>query len=186
MTGASARDLQGTLERAIATLDRLAPGGTLGLAVSGGSDSLALLHVATRWAKRSGRSLAVATIDHGLRGAAAAEAAAVARQSRGLGLPHALLAGDAAGRGNLQGRARELRYTVLAAWAAGAGLGAVATAHTEDDQAETVLMRLARGAGADGLAGIAEIRHRAGPPTLTVIRPLLGHGRAELRAWLKA
>ncbi|MEL6577635.1 MAG: tRNA lysidine(34) synthetase TilS, partial [Pseudomonadota bacterium] len=186
MTGGTARDLQGTLERAIATLDRLAPSGALGLAVSGGSDSLALLHVAARWAALRGRSLAVATIDHGLRGAAPAEAAAVARQARVLGLTHALLTGDAAGRGNLQGRARELRYTALAAWAEGAGLAAVATAHTEDDQAETVLMRLARGAGADGLAGISEIRHRAGPPALTVIRPLLGHSRAELRAWLRA
>ncbi|MEL6766535.1 MAG: tRNA lysidine(34) synthetase TilS [Pseudomonadota bacterium] len=186
MTGGTARDLQGTLERAIATLDRLAPGGTLGLAVSGGSDSLALLHLAARWGAERGRPLAVATIDHGLRGAAGAEAAAVARQAQRLGLPHGVLGGDAAGRGNLQGRAREARYSALAAWAEDAGLGAVATAHTEDDQAETVLMRLARGAGVDGLAGIAETRHRQGPPPLTVIRPLLGHSRAELRGWLAA
>ncbi|MEO0429368.1 MAG: tRNA lysidine(34) synthetase TilS [Pseudomonadota bacterium] len=184
MKAEDASDIQGTLERAIATLDRLAPGGTLGLAVSGGSDSLALLHLAARWAAARGRAVAVATIDHGLRGAAAAEAAAVTRQARRLGLPHQVLAGDSRGRGNLQGRAREARYAALAGWAASAGLGAVATAHTEDDQAETVLMRLARGAGVDGLAGISETRHRAGPPPLKVIRPLLGQSRAALRVWL--
>lgn len=171
-----------------AGLDRLAPPGPLGLAVSGGGDSLALLLIASRWARARDRRIMAATIDHGLRGAAPAEVAAVARLAASLGVSHCLLegdAGDAGGTGNLQARARAARYAALTAWAQSEGLAAIATAHTEDDQAETLLMRLARGAGVDGLAGIAEIRQRAGPPPLTVIRPLLGVSRAALRDVLR-
>ncbi|MEM7498245.1 MAG: tRNA lysidine(34) synthetase TilS [Pseudomonadota bacterium] len=174
-----------TVGRAMAALDRLVPTGALGLAVSGGSDSVALLRLGAAWGRARGRRIVVATIDHGLRGAARAEAAAVRRLAGNIDLEHHVLEVDTVGSGNLQGRAREARYAALAGWAAAEGLSAVATAHTEDDQAETVLMRLARGAGANGLAGIAERRLRRGPPTLAIVRPLLCHSRAELRAWLR-
>ncbi|MEM8819527.1 MAG: tRNA lysidine(34) synthetase TilS [Pseudomonadota bacterium] len=181
--GAPAQDaLSGEV---FAALDRLAPDGPLGIAVSGGSDSLALMHLAHDWATARGRRIAVATIDHGLRGAARAEAAAVARLSHGLGIEHAVLEIAMPEQGNLQDRAREARYAALATWAQDLHLAAVATAHTRDDQAETVLMRLARGSGVGGLAAVPEQSVRAGPPPLTIIRPLLRTEREALRSYLR-
>ncbi|MGF1551258.1 MAG: tRNA lysidine(34) synthetase TilS [Paracoccaceae bacterium] len=173
---------------AFAALDRLAPSGGLGLAVSGGSDSLALLHLAADWARARGRAVRAATVEHGLRGAAPAEAAAVARLAARLGVAHEMLAVVLPPRGNLQARAREARLGALGAWARGHGLGAVALGHTRDDQAETVLMRLARGSGVDGLAGMAAARaldadEPAGP---RLVRPLLALDREALRGWLRA
>lgn len=131
------------------------------IAVSGGSDSTALLLLATRWAKRlkkPPRLLAV-TIDHGLRAEAKAEAASVKRLARQLEVPHRTLRwrGSKPATG-LQEAARTARYGLLAQTAARAGLAHVLTAHTLDDQAETVLFRLARGSGLAGLAG--EKRYR--------------------------
>jgi tRNA(Ile)-lysidine synthase len=171
-------------ERFRAEIGRLHPGGGLGLAVSGGGDSIALLHLAALWAHRSGARLEVASVDHGLRPESAEEARGVAIESEALGLSCALLRWEgAAGRGNLQARARDARSRLLADWAESRGLAAIATGHTRDDQAETVLMRLARGSGVDGLCGIPARARRAGALWL---RPLLGVGRAELREWLSA
>ncbi|MFN4239825.1 MAG: tRNA lysidine(34) synthetase TilS [Erythrobacter cryptus] len=155
--------------------------GPLGLAVSGGADSLALLLIAH--AALPGR-IAVASIDHGLRPEAAAEVALVERVAAQRGIPFAALAVRLA-PGNTQARAREARYAALARWASGAGLGAVATAHHADDQAETLLMRLARGSGLSGLAGV---RGRGLIPESEVplLRPLLGWRRAELAAVVAA
>lgn len=156
----------------------------VGLAVSGGGDSIALLHLAARWAGAAGGALHVATVDHGLRPGSADEVAAVARAAGSLGLPHDILRWTGwDGRGNLQDRARRARARLLGGWARDRGLAAIATGHTLDDQAETVLMRLARGSGVDGLGGMAASVCRDGT---TWVRPLLGLRRADLRGWLQA
>ncbi len=135
-----------------AELDRLVPGGTPGVAVSGGGDSTALLIIAVRWAGERGRGIAAATVDHGLRAESAAEAAGVAAHCARLGIPHQILrAGNLRDAGgNLSAAAREARFALLGDWARAQGLSAVLLGHTMDDQAETVMMRLARGSGAEG------------------------------------
>ncbi|WP_235933257.1 tRNA lysidine(34) synthetase TilS [Paragemmobacter ruber] len=147
------------------------------MAVSGGGDSLALLHLAVE----AGCTVAVATVDHGLRPEAADEAAAVGAACAALSVPHDILHWRWDGQGNLQDAARRGRIAALAAWAQGRGLRAVALGHTQDDIAETFLMRLARDAGVDGLAAMAARREVDG---IAFLRPLLGVGRAELRGWL--
>lgn len=155
----------------------------IGVAVSGGGDSLALLHLMAAWSQGRGTELAAVTVDHGLRPEAADEAAFVGRVAEELGLPHDTLTWTGwDGQGNLQDRARRARRRLVAEWAAGRGIGAVALGHTADDQAETFLMRLARGAGVDGLSGMAA-RHRA--EGVLWLRPLLACGRAGLRAYLE-
>lgn len=158
--------------------------GRIGVAVSGGSDSVALLHLLARYMAPLGVKVHAATVDHGLRAAAADEARAVSRQAEAWGVPHRVLEWRGwDGTGNLQDRAREARYALLAAWAQDAGIEVVALGHTADDQAETVLMRLARAAGPSGLAGMAPRRARHG---VTFVRPLLGIRRAQLRDYLGA
>jgi len=161
------------------------------LAVSGGSDSTALLVLAARWAKRLKRppKLTAITIDHGLRPESAREAAAVKRLARRLGVPHRTLRW----RGNkpksgLQEAARIARYRLLAQAAARAGCEHVLTAHTLDDQAETVLFRLARGSGLTGLAGMAHASAlpAGGEMAIFLVRPLLHVSKARLVATLQA
>lgn len=149
--------------------------GKLGLAVSGGPDSLALLLLAH--AALPGQ-IAVASIDHGLRLEAAGEVALVERVARERGIPFTPLKVTLA-PGNTQARAREARYAALAAWAQVERLGAVATAHHADDQAETLLMRLNRGSGLAGLAGVRAATRITGTE-VTLLRPLLGWRKAEL------
>ncbi|WP_265502805.1 tRNA lysidine(34) synthetase TilS [Paracoccus beibuensis] len=163
------------------SLDRLAGDlPALGLAVSGGGDSIALMHVAADWAR--GRRVMVATVDHGLRKGSAAEAQEVALAAQRLGLPHAILPWQRDGDGgNLMAQARDARLKLLADWARDNGLPAVALGHTADDVAETLIMRLARGSGIDGLAAMAEWRDAFG---MRWLRPMLSTGRAELRHWL--
>jgi tRNA(Ile)-lysidine synthase len=166
----------GQAERFAADLGRLWPeGGRLGLAVSGGPDSLALLLLAQ--AAIPDR-FAVATVNHGLRPEAAAECAMVEEVCAARGIPCTTLTVTTAA-GNLQAAAREARYAALAEWAGREGLAAIATAHHADDQAETLIMRLNRGSG---LAGLAGIRARGAVPgsELPLLRPLLGWRRAEL------
>lgn len=151
----------------------------MGLAVSGGGDSVALLHLAVE----AGLRVEVATVDHGLRPEAVAECEAVAAACAGLGVPHEVLRWRWDGRGNLQDAARRGRLALLADWAGRRGLATVALGHTQDDVAETFLMRLARDAGVDGLAAMAARREVHG---VVFLRPLLGIGRGELRSWLLA
>jgi tRNA(Ile)-lysidine synthase len=125
-----------------------------------------------------------ATVDHSLRSTAADEAAMVAATCADLGVPHATLTGTVAEGASLQAQARDLRYRLLIDWAAGTGADFLITAHQADDQAETLLMRAARGAGLSGMAGV-RLRREVTPPggkRLTLIRPLLEWRRAELRA----
>lgn len=157
------------VDRFQADLRKLLPGeGRLGIAVSGGPDSLALLLLAA--AAFPGR-IAAATVDHGLRPEAADEAAFVADICAELGVPHRILKLALAPGGNVQARAREARYSALAGWAGEEGIEAVLTGHHADDQAETLLMRLVRGSG---LAGLAGIRSSGRIGDLAVCRPLLG------------
>lgn len=148
----------------------------LGIAVSGGPDSMALLHLAHR--AFPGR-VAAATIDHGLRSASADEAAMVADWCARHTIPHATLHPDTEPQGNIQAWARAARYALLEEWRAAQGLDLILTAHHADDQLETLLMRLNRGAGLSGLAGV---RARTG----RIARPLLGMSKAELLAYVQA
>ena len=152
------------------------------LAVSGGPDSTALMLLARQWRSTiaGGPALYVASVDHGLRPEAADEAAAVGRLAACVGLPHDILHLDAplAG-GGLQEAARAGRYAVLADHARAIGATAIATAHTLDDQAETVLFRLMRGSGLSGLAGMPAERPMDG---VALLRPLLGLRKDDLIA----
>ncbi len=156
------------------------------LAVSGGPDSTALLLLAERWraAQRKGPDLIVGTVDHGLRPEAKAEAAMVATLAAKLGLPHHTLVwpGEKPSTG-LQEAARAARYQLLLGLACATSADAIATAHTEDDQAETMLMRIARGSGLAGLAGIKPKSAREG---VALVRPFLGVPKARLMATLSA
>jgi tRNA(Ile)-lysidine synthase len=157
----------------------------LALAVSGGTDSLALLLLAH--SAFPGRVQA-ATVDHGLRPESPAEAEAVARLCAGLGVPHRILGVrvEPAGEG-VQAAARNARYAALAGWMAEEGLGVLLTAHHCDDQAETLLMRLNRGSGVAGLAGVrASGPVPGGEDGLRLCRPLLGWRRRELDAIVAA
>lgn len=155
------------------------PPGPLGVAISGGGDSTALLlllHAARR-------AVLAVTVDHGLRPESAAEAAAVGALCAARGIPHdTLVWAEGPESGNLQARARQARRRLIADWARGRGIGDVALGHTLDDQAETVLLRLARGSGVDGLAAMAAVAEGDG---VRWHRPLLGIGRGALRDWLR-
>lgn len=155
-------------------------GGDLALAVSGGPDSMAMLALAQ--AAFPGQVIA-ATVDHGLRPEAASEAAMVARHCAVLDVPHVVLTvTDPLVGASVQALARDARYRLLAHWAAGAAAMALLTAHHADDQAETLLMRAARGSGLSGLAAIRARREHAVDATrILVLRPLLGWRRSELR-----
>ena len=160
-------------------LDALAgPQHKVGLAVSGGADSVALLLLA---AAARLNMVEAASVDHALRPESRGEAEHVASLCASLGVPHEILtvSWDEKPETALQERARSRRYALLNAWAERKGLAAIATGHHLDDQAETMLMRLARGAGVTGLAAM---RPRAKVPggTIPLVRPLLDWGREEL------
>jgi tRNA(Ile)-lysidine synthase len=164
------------------------------LAVSGGPDSTALLVMAADWAKRLKRrlkrspKLIAVTIDHGLRAESRREAAAVKKLARRLGIAHRTVRwrGEKPKSG-LQEAARAARYSLLAQEAIRAGFAHIVTAHTLDDQAETLLFRLARGSGLSGLAGMAPISPlpATGERELFLLRPLLSVPKSRLVATLK-
>ena len=171
--------------RAIA---RLAAGieGPLVLAVSGGSDSMAMALAAQHYARKASRAVPCVIVDHGMRPESADEADAVARRLRELGFGQVRIETvevAAAGAGGPEGAAREARYGALAAVAREMG-GAVVLGHTADDQAETVLLGLARGSGARSIAGMAEVSALPGAADVTALRPLLALRRSELRQGL--
>ncbi|HUS13936.1 MAG TPA: tRNA lysidine(34) synthetase TilS, partial [Chloroflexia bacterium] len=191
-----------------ATIAAAAGPGPLVLAVSGGADSLALLHVLRELAPDMGISLHVAHLDHGMRGAdAAGDAAFVSASCAGWGVPCTLTTFDVPGyaaRGGLSAEdaARRARYSFLAAVAGEVGAAAVATGHHADDQVETVVGHWLRGAGPTGLGGMAAWGPLPLPPdapalalalglTLPVapvvlLRPLLAVWRAEILAYCAA
>ncbi len=179
-------DFAAALGRSVATGERVA------LAVSGGPDSMAMLALAH--AAFPGQ-VAAATVDHRLRGESAAEAEMVAAWCDATGIAHTTLAvEDEIGTVAVQARARERRYSLLLDWVVKSGAKCLATAHHADDQAETFLMRAARGSGVAGLAGIRALQTRkVSKPVddsgmvfdvskVDLVRPLLRWRVAELRA----
>ncbi|MGX1319885.1 tRNA(Ile)-lysidine synthase [Bradyrhizobium sp. USDA 377] len=155
------------------------------LAVSGGPDSVALMWLAARWQRSLSRGprLTVVTVDHGLRPEAAREAREVKRLAAELGLPHRTLRWRGAKpKAGLPAAARQARYRLLAQAAREAGASHVLTAHTRDDQAETLLMRLVRGSGLAGLSAMARLSARDG---IVLARPLLDVPKSQLIATLK-
>ncbi|WP_185804338.1 tRNA lysidine(34) synthetase TilS [Pontivivens nitratireducens] len=157
--------------------------GPLGVAVSGGGDSVALLIALRDWANSREVALKVATVDHALRSESAEEARWVGRLCRDLDLPHVVLnwhrAPDATG--NLAEQARHARRTLLADWIVAEGGRTVVLGHTRDDLAETFLMRLARGSGLAGLSAMQAVSDGNG---VRWLRPMLNTGRSDLRGFL--
>jgi tRNA(Ile)-lysidine synthase len=155
------------------------------LAVSGGPDSLAMMWLAVRWRSTLARGprLFAVTVDHGLRAESAAEARAVKRLARSLELPHRTMRWTGAKpKTGLPAAARAARYQLLAQAARAGGATHVFTAHTRDDQAETLLMRMLRGSGIAGLAAMARQSERDG---VLLARPLLHVAKSRLVATLK-
>ena len=155
------------------------------LAVSGGPDSLALMWLAARWrhALSQGPRLLAVTVDHGLRAEAAAEARAVKHLARSLGLSHRTMRWSGAKpKSGLPAAARSARYRLLAKAARESGATHILSAHTRDDQAETLLMRLVRGSGIAGLSAMARDSEREG---VRLARPLLDVPKSRLIATLK-
>jgi tRNA(Ile)-lysidine synthase len=163
-----------------AALGGLPSGSTTLAAVSGGADSLALAAALAAEAPRAGMHAGAVTVDHGLQEGSSARAAAVAGDCKRLGLdPVVVLAVEVGTAGGPEAAAREARYRALDAAAAEIGASAIALGHTLDDQAETVLLGLARGSGARSLAGMPTRRGR-------LIRPLLGVRRETTVAACRA
>lgn len=156
----------------------------LAVGVSGGADSLALTLLADRWARQRGGTLLALTVDHGLRAAAAGEAAQVGTWLRVRGIAHCILpwSGPKPDQG-LQAAARAARRDILLGHCGTQGILHLLLAHHQDDQAETLVMRVAADSGPDGLAGMAAIVEM---PESRVLRPLLDVPRARLAATLAA
>lgn len=156
------------------------------LAVSGGADSMALLVLALRWRTqtKAQTEFIAATVDHGLRPEARREAKTVAAAAKALGVAHRVLVWRGAKpKTGIEAKARTARYTLLGKLARTEGASHVATAHTLDDQAETVLMRLAAGSGPAGLGGIRPVEPGDG---FILVRPLIAVRKARLIATLRA
>ena len=154
----------------------------LAVAVSGGSDSMALAVLAKNWVGRYRGSLTALVVDHGLRAESSAEASRVQGVLKGLGISAEILvwSGDKPATG-IQAAARAKRYALLENWCARHGVLHLLTGHHLDDQAETIAMRAARQSGVDGLAGMSAIVERS---QCRLLRPLLGQYREELRAYV--
>lgn len=155
------------------------------VAISGGPDSTALMHLIARWSDAAPRApVLTATVDHGLRPEAAGEARMVAQAAAALGLPHQTLHWNGPKpRNGLQEAAREARYRLMLDCVRETGASHLVTAHTQDDQAETVLMRISRGSGLAGLAGMRTTVEREG---ILHVRPLLGTSKSQLIALCRA
>ena len=154
-------------------------GSTVVVALSGGADSLALAAAVAFEAPKAGLRAVAVTVDHGLQPGSTDAAAAAAARARALGIDARVVAVEVSGDGGPEAAARAVRYAALAAEARASGAAAVLTGHTLDDQAETVLLGLARGSGAASLQGMAAVSDLQGIPLL---RPLLTVRRATARA----
>ncbi|MGI9481832.1 MAG: tRNA lysidine(34) synthetase TilS, partial [Hyphomicrobiales bacterium] len=177
-----AADTQLSGDEVSALIDPVLSAGPAALAVSGGPDSMQLMHMTA--ARKGAAKVHVLTVDHQLRESSAAEAEFVKTVARKLGLEHTTLRWEhPAPDSGLQERARAARYTLMAQWCRANHFEHLVTAHNLDDQAETLLMRLGRGSGPDGLAAMAR---RTNLFSITVLRPLLEVPHARLVASMKA
>src|SRR5580693_433182 len=155
--------------------------GRAGVAVSGGADSVFLIHALRELAPRWNLQLHVIHIEHGMRGAASVEDAEFVKQlAQSCGLPFHIHNADVpAVAGNQEQAARQVRHKFFAELIAAGKVDCVATGHTRSDQAETVLYRILRGSGLAGLAGILPVTNEG------IVRPLLEQNRSEIEAWLR-
>jgi tRNA(Ile)-lysidine synthase len=160
------------------------------IAVSGGGDSVALMHLLATWARRRKRPApAIVTVDHGLRAGSASDARKVVRWAKSAGLKsHALRWEGPHPNSDIEAAARQARYRLMGEWARANDIDALYVAHTLDDQAETFLLRLIRGSGLDGLSAMRTVAPYPIPGfrELRLVRPLLSFERAHVRAHLKA
>ncbi len=171
-------------DRAMAALGPFEPRPAVAVALSGGGDSLALTLLLKGWVRRRRGSLLAVTVDHGLRRGSAAEAGRVHAQARRLGIPHRVLRWRGPKpEGSPQAAARDARYALLTAACRRHGILHLALAHHLEDQAETLLLRLGRGSGLEGLAGMAPLTETA---ELRLLRPLLAMPKARLLETVKA
>ncbi|MGE0660036.1 MAG: tRNA lysidine(34) synthetase TilS [Reyranellaceae bacterium] len=169
---------------AMARLGPFEPSPDLAVAVSGGRDSLALALLADDWARERGGSVLALIVDHGLRAGSAAEAAQVASMLRDRGIETEILQWQATRPvTGISEAARAARYALLERRCSARGILHLLLGHQADDQAETILLRLADSSGPEGLAGMAAIVER---PRLRLLRPLLGFARARLAATVSA
>ncbi|HTI87201.1 MAG TPA: tRNA lysidine(34) synthetase TilS [Alphaproteobacteria bacterium] len=176
-----------TFAAALGALGPFEPDPVLAVAVSGGADSMALALLADVWARKRGGHVVALTVDHGLRRESADEARAVGRWMAEHGIAHVVLtwrhdSDETDGLANLQARARAARYRLMTGWCLAHGVLHLLLAHHRDDQAETLLLRLGRGSGVDGLAAMAPIAETHG---VRLLRPLLAIPRASLEATLR-
>lgn len=169
------------VERLVSARFDRAPG-TLGVAVSGGGDSLALLLAAAKFARSLNLPFRAATVDHGLRPEAACEARHVAQICADHGIEHQTLTLQLRDGPNLQARAREARYDALRSWAQAHRVSPVLMGHTQDDVTESLVMRLRRGVGLEGLAEMPEAW--TDTHNQDWARPFLQLSRARLRTYL--
>jgi tRNA(Ile)-lysidine synthase len=181
-----------TLDSFPARMDALRAAGAAwpgAVAVSGGGDSVALMLLLAAYAKQAKLPAPVVlTVDHGLRPDSAKDAKTVARIAADAGLKaHVLAFKGAVPKSDIEAEARGARYRLMGEWLVANKIDALYVAHTIEDQAETFLLRLARGSGLDGLSAMRAVAHYplAGFPALRVVRPLLEFPRAALRDYLK-
>jgi tRNA(Ile)-lysidine synthase len=171
------------MARLMAPFGPFEPAPRIAAGVSGGPDSMTLALLLEAWAAARGGSAVALIVDHGLRAGSAAEARQVATWLAALGFEHHLLAWRGPKpRSNQQAAARAARYALLSGWCRRHGVLHLATGHHRDDQAETLLLRLGRGSGLDGLAGMPAARELA---ALRLLRPLLSVPKARLEATLR-
>jgi tRNA(Ile)-lysidine synthase len=189
---AEAAQAQTLPSRVFSVLDALIGDGApwpAAVGVSGGGDSLALLHLLRDWTRARRLAPPVALIvDHGLRKTSATEAIRAAARARKLGLKaHILTSRSPAPDSDIEAAAREARYGLMGRWLAAKKLAGLYVAHTRDDQAETFLLRLGRGSGLDGLSAMRPVSRFpvAAFGHLMLVRPLLAFGRREMRAHLE-
>lgn len=176
-------DLQALFDAQMRDLDVSALGDKLAVAVSGGSDSMALALLAAEWATGQGREVIALCVDHGLRPDSAAEALQVSKWLAGHSIDtHILRWNGPFPKTGIQSAAREARYALMTDFCCQEKISAVLLGHQMEDQAETVLMRLSKGSGLDGLSAIRKLTTRDG---VNLIRPLLDIERRQLRNFLR-
>ncbi|OJV45654.1 MAG: tRNA lysidine(34) synthetase TilS [Alphaproteobacteria bacterium 43-37] len=162
------------------TIELAAPMEKMAVGVSGGADSLCLAFLLNRWAQKHGKTIVALTVDHGLRPESSQEAKTVAAMMSAFGIEHRILLWeDEKPSTGIQAKAREARYSLLTRWCQAHGIRHLAVGHHAMDQVETVLMRLSRGSGFQGIAGIKPLMMKDG---IICIRPLLTFTPEAIRA----